>query len=163
MSYEEGLVCLKQTCVLSVCGLSATHCTATGWFSRPSSRRPSPLLLASQGTSVPISIPSWRVKNRDASLENGAGPQDSEPQYPATFVPPHQLSVKNDWAFSFTGDSPAGALKRERLRSRNAILKSTGFLEPECKNLNTIGLQERNRLVVGGLSQALHGAAATQS
>jgi hypothetical protein len=31
---------------------------------------------------------------------------------------------------SFTGASPSATLKRERLRTRNAILRSTGFLEP---------------------------------
>jgi hypothetical protein len=31
---------------------------------------------------------------------------------------------------SLTGASPSATLKRERLRTRNAILRSTGFLEP---------------------------------
>ncbi len=50
------------------------------------------------------------------------------------------------------------AIKRERLRARNAILKSTGFLEPGVHMGATIGLQERNRLAIveaGGLSRAL--------
>lgn len=101
----------------------------------------------------------WK-KNEEGGEQ--AMPADPEPQYPATFVPPHQFSQRDDFMFSFTGDSPGVALKRERLRARNVILKSTGFLEPEVKNINTIGLQERNRLVVGGLTQALHSVNASQ-
>jgi Senescence regulator len=48
----------------------------------------------------------------------------------ATFVPPHQLSRQEDFAFSFSGASPSATIKRDRLRARNAILRSTGFLEP---------------------------------
>lgn len=60
--------------------------------------------------------------------------------------------------FRTPGDSPSVAIKRERLRARNAILKSTGFLEPGVHMGATIGLQERNRLAIveaGGLSRAL--------
>lgn len=44
----------------------------------------------------------------------------------STFIPPHQLSRQEDFTFSFTGASPSATLKRERLRARNAILRSTG-------------------------------------
>eukprot|EP00878_Enallax_costatus_P007323 GHUV01007669.1.p3 GENE.GHUV01007669.1~~GHUV01007669.1.p3 ORF type:complete len:107 (+),score=25.45 GHUV01007669.1:862-1182(+) len=50
----------------------------------------------------------------------------------STFIPPHQLSKQDDFMFSFTGASPSATLKRERLRTRNAILRSTGFLEPQA-------------------------------
>jgi hypothetical protein len=46
----------------------------------------------------------------------------------STFIPPHQLSRQEDFTFSFTGASPSATLKRERLRARNAILRSTGAL-----------------------------------
>jgi hypothetical protein len=46
-------------------------------------------------------------------------------------VPPHQLTRQDDFTFSFNGASPSGCLKRERLRTRNAVLRSTGFLEPK--------------------------------
>ncbi|GLC34960.1 hypothetical protein PLESTB_001183200 [Pleodorina starrii] len=107
------------------------------------------------GSSVPVSIPSAHM-NRWKKAE--PTPDSPAAQYaPATFVPPHQLSQVNEFMFSFTGDSPSVAIKRERLRVRNAILKSTGFLEPGVQSINNIGLQERERLVVaaGGLSQAL--------
>lgn len=39
--------------------------------------------------------------------------------------------------FSFTGASPSATLKRERLRTRNAILRSTGFLEPQAGRVMT--------------------------
>ncbi|EFJ49831.1 hypothetical protein VOLCADRAFT_89698 [Volvox carteri f. nagariensis] len=105
------------------------------------------------GSSVPVSIPHM---NRWKKPE--AQPDSPTAQYaPATFVPPHQLSQVNEFMFSFTGESPSVAIKRDRLRVRNAILKSTGFLEPGVEQVNNIGLQERNRLAVaaGGLSQAL--------
>ncbi|KAG2446583.1 hypothetical protein HYH02_008568 [Chlamydomonas schloesseri] len=109
------------------------------------------------GSSVPVSIPHMgRWKKADASPNS-----PTAIAAPATFVPPHQLSgAPPDFAFSFTGDSPSVAIKRERLRARNAILKSTGFLEPGVQSIGTIGVQEQKRLalvapVAGGLSQAL--------
>ncbi|PNW75973.1 hypothetical protein CHLRE_12g552750v5 [Chlamydomonas reinhardtii] len=109
------------------------------------------------GSSVPVSIPHMaRWKKADASPDS-----PTTIAAPATFVPPHQLSgAPPDFAFSFTGDSPSVAIKRERLRARNAILKSTGFLEPGVQSIGTIGVQEQKRLalappVAGGLSQAL--------
>jgi hypothetical protein len=77
-----------------------------------------------QGSSVPIAIPSlprWK-----------AGADGAAREAPATFVPPHKLATQEDFAFiSLTGASPSAGLKRERLRARNAILRSTGFLEPK--------------------------------
>jgi len=34
-----------------------------------------------------------------------------------------------DFAFTADGGSPSGCLRRDRLRTRNAILRVTGFLE----------------------------------
>jgi hypothetical protein len=79
------------------------------------------------GTSAPIAIPNlnrWRVDGK-----SGSG-QPAEAA--STFIPPHQLSKQDDFMFSFTGASPSATLKRERLRTRNAILRSTGFLEPQA-------------------------------
>lgn len=128
-----------------------------------------------QGTSVPISIPSlnrWKLgADGSDAAQQGVPGEDSQqagvapqpvPYYPATFVPPHQLSQREDFMFSFTGESPGVALKRSKLRTRNAILKSTGFLEPEARTVASIGAQERQRVMLsltGGLSQALQGAA----
>lgn len=55
---------------------------------------------------------------------------DENKEVANTFIPPHQLSRQDDFMFSFTGASPSACMKRERLRVRNAILRSTGFLEP---------------------------------
>uniref|UniRef100_A0A383W314 Uncharacterized protein n=1 Tax=Tetradesmus obliquus TaxID=3088 RepID=A0A383W314_TETOB len=76
------------------------------------------------GTSAPIAIPN--MMNRWRSDGKAGGQQEAA----STFIPPHQLSKQDDFMFSFTGASPSATLKRERLRTRNAILRSTGFLEP---------------------------------
>lgn len=75
-----------------------------------------------QGTSAPIAIPNM------AGWRGGADGKGSGRQADAasTFIPPHQLSRQEDFTFSFTGASPSATLKRERLRARNAILRSTG-------------------------------------
>ena len=85
---------------------------------------------------------------------------------PATFVPPHQLSQDTDFKFSWTGASPGAAVKKERLRSRNAILQSTGFLEAGLKlPASCLMLEDQDHSLLmssskvvplGGLSQALH-------
>jgi hypothetical protein len=53
----------------------------------------------------------------------------------STFIPPHQLSRQDDFTFSFTGASPSAAIKRERLRARNAILRSTGVSLSICASV----------------------------
>lgn len=56
-------------------------------------------------------------------------PQVQEEMLPATFVPPHMIgSMAETYGFDWEGASPAGILKREKLRARNQILRSTGFL-----------------------------------
>lgn len=97
---------------------------------------PAQRVTVRMGTSAPINIPNmsrWRPGDRPGGAEAR--------EAAATFIPPHQLSKQDDFLFSFTGASPAGGLKRERLRARNAILRSTGFIEP-----------------VGGSSAAAEGA-----
>ncbi|KAG2485240.1 hypothetical protein HYH03_016026 [Edaphochlamys debaryana] len=110
------------------------------------------------GSSVPVSIPHMgRWKKADQTPDSPTGPAVQFAA--ATFVPPHQFSQVNDFTFSFTGDSPSVAIKRERLRARNAILKSTGFLEPgaaAAANLNA--RVAGGPMAAGGLRLALGGA-----
>jgi hypothetical protein len=73
-----------------------------------------------QGTSAPIAIPNM------ARWRPGAPDSGAPKEVATTFIPPHQLSRQDDFHFSLVGASPAGALKRDRLRTRNAILRSTG-------------------------------------
>lgn len=88
-------------------------------------------------SSVPIAIPSlsrWPAKAAAAGtagsgqLAGGAGAGAGAAARPA-FVPPHQLIGKDDFLMTASGASPSACLKRERLRTRNAILRVTGFLE----------------------------------
>lgn len=78
------------------------------------------------GTSAPIAIPAMMGRWRSDAADGRPGEAAS------TFIPPHQLSKQDDFMFSLTGASPSATLKRERLRARNAILRSTGFLEPQA-------------------------------
>lgn len=80
------------------------------------------------GTSAPIAIPNMSAWRGPADKAAGGRAGDMA----GTFIPPHQLSRQDDFTFSFTGASPSATLKRERLRARNAILRSTGFLEPQA-------------------------------
>lgn len=102
------------------------------------------------GTSAPINIPFMGKWKRE-----GTEKQEVAPRYPSTFVPPHQLSQKDDF-LSLTALSPAAAIKRDRLRARNAILRKTGFLEGNVHAVDSVGLLEKSR-VTGGLSQAFGG------
>ncbi|KAL6764857.1 hypothetical protein V8C86DRAFT_2464803 [Haematococcus lacustris] len=110
------------------------------------------------GSSVPMNIPFKMVQQ---ALPGMAGP--AAIAYPATFVPPHQLSQREDFTFSFTGESPAVGIKRDKLRARNAILKSTGFLEKSgagagSPSRSSMDKGSLTKSMVGGLSQALHAA-----
>lgn len=99
--------------------------------------------LPLQGSSVPIAIPNlsrWKSPSdapapagpgAKAAAAPGADPRGAAPHAAGGFVPPHKLTRQEDFTFSFNGASPSGCLKRERLRARNAILRSTGFLEPK--------------------------------
>jgi hypothetical protein len=81
-----------------------------------------------QGTSAPIAIPNMGTWRAGADGKGSGRQQDAA----STFIPPHQLSRQEDFTFSFNGASPSATLKRERLRARNAILRSTGVLPVAC-------------------------------
>lgn len=90
--------------------------------------QPAPLL---QGSSVPVSIPGMLLSNTSART-TGAAEGKQEREYTGTFIPPHQLSQHAGFMFSLTGTiSPNSLLKRDRLKMRNAVLQSTGFLEAQ--------------------------------
>lgn len=79
---------------------------------------------ALQATSVPISIPSHLkhpVDDRQA------------PRQISTFVPPHQLSQR-DPALLLEGSTP---LSSSRIRNRNIVLRSTGFLPKNCTEVRS--------------------------
>lgn len=112
------------------------------------------------GSSVPIAVPNMSRWRQPAAAAAAAGDSPvgggAAGQQPVGFVPPHQFgTMVNDYTFSFAGDSSSMTMKRERLKARNAILKSTGFLEPGTGIINIAGLQERRVRAAGGLSQAL--------
>ena len=86
---------------------------------------PRPVASTRLGTSAPINIPHMSRWKLGTSTEGGAVEQEPSGGVPHTFIPPHQLSQKDDFMFSFTGASPSAVLKRDRLRQRNAILRST--------------------------------------
>jgi hypothetical protein len=79
------------------------------------------------GTSMPIRIPMLHrrgLAGSPASFEGQTAP----------FVPPHLLDANADAAMTGRGVeplnlSPTAAVKREKLMARNAILRSTGFIE----------------------------------
>ena len=77
---------------------------------------------ALQASSVPISIPS-QFKRR-------AGEHAAEPAEPLTFVPPHQLSHRDPHAILADGSIPLSS--SSKLRNRNIVLRSTGFLPAHC-------------------------------
>lgn len=77
---------------------------------------------ALMGTSAPIRIPKVQ---RKAILEGSPG-MAARTGLGADFVPPHLLE---DNAENFGLLSPSTSVKREKLVARNAILRSTGFIE----------------------------------
>ena len=68
---------------------------------------------------MPISIPSFS-KARDGSAAGAAEPPTS-----STFIPPHQLSHQ-DPSLLLKGSTPLSS--SSRIRTRNLVLQSTGFL-----------------------------------
>ncbi|PSC74547.1 SH3 domain-containing [Micractinium conductrix] len=86
------------------------------------------------GTSMPISIPL--LQRRASSNDQVAGGGGDARGGASTFVPPHMLQrQEGEDAFGEAlvepslGLSPSTGAKRERLLARNAILRSTGFIE----------------------------------
>jgi hypothetical protein len=107
---QLGVTCLE---------LARARRGAAASLEPPGPPRPLPPL---QGSSVPIAIPSLPRWKPGATCQPGSAGEG------APFVPPHEM------AGAAGGDiaaSPSAVLKRERLRARNAILRSTGFLEPK--------------------------------
>ncbi|KAI8472566.1 MAG: hypothetical protein J3K34DRAFT_519609 [Monoraphidium minutum] len=96
----------------------------------PSMRIPSATQMAS---SVPIAIPRWPRPAFGAAPGAAAAAPASLSAAPARapaapFVPPHRMTCGQDFGLTAEGGSPSACLKREKLRARNAILRSTGFL-----------------------------------
>ncbi|KAI3425834.1 hypothetical protein D9Q98_007809 [Chlorella vulgaris] len=87
------------------------------------------------GTSMPISIPMLQRRNSSADLLDAL--QAANGGRAVTFVPPHMVQRQeptdlNGLISAPGGDlglSPVAAAKREKLLARNAILRSTGFIE----------------------------------
>lgn len=89
---------------------------------------------AALGTSMPISIPLMQRRSSGKDLAGDSGGRGD------LFVPPHMLSRQEGEeseqaelgpaaSVGGLGLSPTTAAKRERLLARNAILRSTGFIE----------------------------------
>lgn len=84
---------------------------------------------------MPISIPMLQRRNSSADLLDAL--QAANGGRAATFVPPHMVQRQeptdlNGLISAPGGDlglSPVAAAKREKLLARNAILRSTGFIE----------------------------------
>ncbi len=110
---------------------------------------------------MPISIPNmmgrWQPGGGAPGGGGGGGP-DADGGADGQFCPPHQMSQRDDgpFMFSFAGGDAGGARARDRLRTRNAILARTGFLEEGAGAAGGGLSHERTRIAAGGLSQALH-------
>ncbi|KAK9840905.1 hypothetical protein WJX84_009548 [Apatococcus fuscideae] len=86
-----------------------------------------PAAHVKMGSSAPINIPAQERRRR-------GDPVTEAERQPATFQPPHMLSQQEEdrlgrSAKSFAGQLATPSVKRSRLQQRNAILRSTGFLE----------------------------------
>lgn len=110
-----------------------------------------PKLATRLGTSAPIGIPnvgSWR-------MDDGSGEEAPTKNVSATFIPPHCLSQQDEFMLSLNGASPSAALKRDRLRVRNAILRSTGFIEMNGEAAQTVYASSAQPRMHSRLTQAL--------
>jgi hypothetical protein len=78
------------------------------------------------GTSMPIRIPIMSRHRRKVSITGSLEGR------PAPFIPPHLMESHASGHRNFAPGSvlsPSAAVKREKLMARNAILRSTGFIE----------------------------------
>lgn len=75
---------------------------------------------------VTVAMPQQRPAA--AAPASWAGARQVPPAPAAAFVPPHRMTCGDDFGLTAEGGSPVACLKRERLRVRNAVLRSTGFL-----------------------------------
>lgn len=108
---------------------------------------------------MPISIPMMQRRPSGADLAgdaSGGGASGARGGTTGDFVPPHVLyrqesevasgSVMGLGAeASMGGLSPTTAAKREKLLARNAILRSTGFIEVQHSAPVVIGESRRGR------------------
>jgi len=76
------------------------------------------------GTSMPIRIPKMQRRG----IVDGS-PGAARKGFGADFIPPHLLDSDADVQNDFGLFSPSTSIKREKLMARNAILRSTGFIE----------------------------------
>ncbi|KAF5832912.1 hypothetical protein DUNSADRAFT_11024 [Dunaliella salina] len=112
------------------------------------------------GSSVPVNIPMGAaMRARGLGGQGAGGPGDPAGEDAAAFIPPHQFSQRDDFTMgSFVpGETPGMAIKRDRLRVRNAILRSTGFLENNPPIPHVVGSipEKPSYKGLGGLSQAI--------
>lgn len=76
------------------------------------------------GTSMPIRIPKMQRRG----IVDGS-PGAARKGFGADFIPPHLLDADADLQNDLGLFSPSTSIKREKLMARNAILRSTGFIE----------------------------------
>lgn len=76
------------------------------------------------GTSMPIRIPKMQRRG----IIDGS-PGAARKGFGADFIPPHLLDADADLQNDLGLFSPSTSIKREKLMARNAILRSTGFIE----------------------------------
>lgn len=111
------------------------------------------------GSSVPVNIPMGAAMRARGLGGQGPGDPGGAGEDAAAFIPPHQFSQRDEFTMgSFVpGETPGMAIKRDRLRVRNAILRSTGFLENNSPVPHAVGsIPERPSYKgLGGLSQAI--------
>ncbi|KAL4436911.1 hypothetical protein ABPG75_004050 [Micractinium tetrahymenae] len=99
------------------------------------------------GTSMPISIPM--MQRRKSAADLGSAGAVAAVRGAATFVPPHMLHRQEDEEGGplaaelgpslGLGLSPSASAKRDKLLARNAILRSTGFIEVQQPVAAVIG------------------------
>ncbi|KAL4430598.1 hypothetical protein ABPG77_005838 [Micractinium sp. CCAP 211/92] len=106
-----------------------------------------PGMSSNLGTSMPISIPM--MQRRKSAADLGATEAAAAVRGASTFVPPHMLPRGDDeeggqppmeaGVSLGLGLSPSAGGKREKLLARNAILRSTGFIEVQQPVAAVIG------------------------
>jgi len=108
------------------------------------------------GSSVPIAMPMM-PKKRKEEQDNSSGEDEyvheGIARYQGTFIPPHELSHRQENFMSVVGG--ASLMKRERLKARNAILKATGFVENHSQPVTIQDGSKFQALTSGGLTQSL--------
>ncbi|GAX73899.1 hypothetical protein CEUSTIGMA_g1349.t1 [Chlamydomonas eustigma] len=110
------------------------------------------------GSSVPIAMPMVPKKRKEEQADNSSDDEDdgahvSNARYQGTFIPPHELSHRQENFMSVVGG--ASLMKRERLKARNAILKATGFVENHTQPVTIQDGSKFQALTSGGLTQSL--------